>query len=471
MIDKATIEQWMRDANPIPTLDDVDADEFARFVAAAHTRRAAVMQAPTQHPTPVTPVTPPPQRRRKAWAFAAAFILIIAAIGIAALVARSRGDAPVADEPTAPVTVPPTTSAPDPIDVQSLTWTRVPHDEAVFNPTGDDQMWDVTVGGPGLVAVGNTSAGAGVWVSEDGITWSLVTSDEPTGIDGPDPTEVGPLRTEGEMYSVTVGGPGLVAVGSAWTVEGPVSGAAVWTSEDGISWSRAIVDSESGGMYYVTAGGPGLVAIGDVIVEDWSVEEEGPVEFAWPRMWTSVDGSTWTRVPQDLGSGWVNGVTDGGPGLVAVGSADNFDSAAVWTSPDGLTWTRVPHDETVLGGNSMNDVVAGGPGLVAVGGNVVNAAAWTSPDGLTWTQVPPAQFTGSFYGLHSVISVGTQLVAVGGADKDDSPGVWTSPDGLTWTQAKISGPGEINAVAATDTGLIAVGQDGGSAAVWIATED
>jgi len=129
-----------------------------------------------------------------------------------------------------------------------------------------------------------------------------------------------------------------------------------------------------------------------------------------------------------------------------------------------MTWTGVPRDGTVSG--QWNDVVAGGPGLVAVGGGGFSAAAWTSPDGLTWTQVPPSQFTGSEFPLQSVISVGTQLVAVGGAD------VWTSVDGITWTQTKmkISGAEEIHAVAATEDGLIAVGQDGGSAAVWVATE-
>ena len=104
MIDNATIEQWMREANPIPDVDEVDADEFARFVAAADRRRAAIMQAPTQHPTPTSPVTRPPSSRRKAWAFTAAFILMIVAVGIAALVTRGGGEAPVSDEPTAPTT-------------------------------------------------------------------------------------------------------------------------------------------------------------------------------------------------------------------------------------------------------------------------------------------------------------------------------------------------------------------------------
>ncbi len=68
------------------------------------------------------------------------------------------------------------------------------------------------------------------------------------------------------MHSVTAGGPGLVAVG--WDESGGDSDAAVWTSPDGITWSRvphdeAVFGGEAdAGMSTVTAGGPGLVAVG-----------------------------------------------------------------------------------------------------------------------------------------------------------------------------------------------------------------
>ena len=40
------------------------------------------------------------------------------------------------------------------------------------------------------------------------------------------------------MSSVTAGGPGLVAAGSAVNAD-----AAVWTSVGGVTWSRAVVDT------------------------------------------------------------------------------------------------------------------------------------------------------------------------------------------------------------------------------------
>jgi len=40
------------------------------------------------------------------------------------------------------------------------------------------------------------------------------------------------------MVSVTVGGPGLVAVGFDRTPDNDEGDAAVWTSPDGLTWSR-----------------------------------------------------------------------------------------------------------------------------------------------------------------------------------------------------------------------------------------
>ncbi len=92
-----------------------------------------------------------------------------------------------------------------------LSWSRVPADEAVF---GNTEVQSVVAGGPGLVAVGrgkpprqgetddleSDGLGAAVLTSPDGVTWSRVPHDEAV---------FGGTR----MISVTAGGPGLVAVG------------------------------------------------------------------------------------------------------------------------------------------------------------------------------------------------------------------------------------------------------------------
>ena len=73
-------------------------------------------------------------------------------------------------------------------------------------------------------------------------------------------------------------------------------------------------------MSGVTVGGPGLVAVGLDLAGATAV-------------WTSVDGITWSQVPHDDAvSGrypdWISDVTVGGSGLVAGGS--EADDAAVW---------------------------------------------------------------------------------------------------------------------------------------------
>jgi hypothetical protein len=211
------------------------------------------------------------------------------------------------------------------------------------------------------------------------------------------------------MYAVTTGGPGLVAVGYK-----KGSGAAVWISENGFSWTgtAAFRNSE---MYAVTAGGPGFVAVGGSSNSDTAA------------VWTSKDGLTWKRVrgPASVFRGAVMyAVTTGGPGLVAFGgSYDHPNSTAVWTSEDGLMWKRVHGNGSTFDSASVSDVVAGGPGLVAVGdeitdpyenpgdrvGDNIYATVWTSEDGSTWTR----KSTEHYGGMTAAVTYGQKLVAVG----------------------------------------------------------
>ena len=183
----------------------------------------------------------------------------------------------------------------------------------------------------------------------------------------------------------------------------------------------------------VVAGGPGFVA----------VESESGGTFN-AAVWTSTDGLAWTRVPHDdetFGGGpdgrhfSMKSVTVGGPGLVAVGIDEVGFNAVVWTSEDGYTWSRVPDDDQVFGDGptghrvqGMGNIIAGGPGLVAFGeeertmGGPTRVAVWTSTDGTTWSHAPHDEdvfgFGESFRGdgkvlLESAIDVGSSLVAVG----------------------------------------------------------
>jgi hypothetical protein len=309
--------------------------------------------------------------------------------------------------------------------VDGVSWSRVPHDNAVFGGAGSG-MTSVTAGGPGLVAVGVVPGGvdddenAAVWTSVDGISWSRVPHDEAV-FGGP--------GKQG-MSDVVVGGPGVVAVGWDGDLHAGTLVAAVWTSVDGLSWSRVPHDEAVFGgarnqtMSSVTAGGPGLVAVGAGGGDPDAV------------VWTSVDGLVWSRVPHDeavFGGAdqYMTSVTAGGPGLVAVGfgiAPDNSvrDLAMVWTSTDGLTWSRVPHDEALFGDGFPKSVTATSRGLVVVG----DLDLWTSPDGFSWSRGPqdeavfgePGQSYIASNHMNSVVAAGPGVVAVGQAP--GGPAVW-----------------------------------------------
>ena len=287
-----------------------------------------------------------------------------------------------------------------------ITWERVAHDEAVFGGARRQVMNSVTVGGPGLVAVGSeVSIGADgdwdavVWTSPDGVTWDRVPDDEAVfSGDG--------YQT---MFSVTAAGPGLVAVGADARVGD--RNTAVWASVDGTVWSRVVPYGEADfgvvivggemvvGETNVTVGGPGLVAVGSAgTLEERDPQGNQTVTFSGvAAVWTSVDGITWSRVPHEGGMAFqaMKSVTVAGVELIAVGLAGSHSGwdAAVWTSPDGIAWSRIPHDESVFGGAGsprMSSVTVGGPGLVAVGWDASGDGGSDNDfgDAAVWIAVP-----------------------------------------------------------------------------------
>jgi hypothetical protein len=76
-------------------------------------------------------------------------------------------------------------------------------------------MMDVTVGGPGLVTVGLDGI---VWTSVDGITWTSFPDDDAV------------FGRAGQMFSVNIQGPYLVAVGSDGSGTVPDRDAVVWVT-------------------------------------------------------------------------------------------------------------------------------------------------------------------------------------------------------------------------------------------------
>jgi len=506
-------------------------------------------------------------RRRWVTALAAGVATLVVIGGVALLIQRANlPEDPVSTPvtsvidpaPTTTVDVAPTTTAPrDAASTAAMTWTRIA-EPAVFGGDGWQRTTDIAVGGDIAVAVGYDASGgdddAAVWYSLDGATWSRVPHDE----------AVFGGAGHQQIRGVTALESGFVAVGYEGDFSqhegdtsplnafgGSEAHAAVWHSDDGVSWMRvphaeAVFGAdEIMWMNDVTFGDSKLIAVGTTHqrVEQLAAARYGPLGGepnppmsididADAAVWTSVDGLAWSRV--DAGDEVFGGdtvwqrmyaVTPGGPGFVAVGQ-EGFDYlyvdewtpipgnntegvehvmdnvAAVWTSPDGTTWTRVADEsalahsgENVTGWATMFDVTATESGLVAVGRDVWDtvsgggfnegAAVWLSDDGMSWRRVAHGVYTGRSDMAAVIATNGDDLVAAGGMLLYVTAGAWTSPDGgNTWiehpyedtlfgakpgSRSDAGSPASIQGLAMFDESVIGVGTFDTDAAVWIGT--
>ncbi len=377
----------------------------------------------------------PLRRRRNGWLVAAAAFIVVLVVGTAMAFLASRTD----DSVIAPVTTTtspiPTTVAPVPVlPVPSMVdaWQRV--GGAVMEPVVG--TFDMTVVGSRLFVVGF------------------------------DPGEDN-FRQNGVIF----------------------------TSDDGVNWVRLAEDDPAltlGAvlMYAVTEGGPGLVAVGA------GCENKTGECAVHPTAWTSVDGTSWTRTPEDPAifgdtatqtSGMV-GVADTSHGLIATGAMEYWTlddegveelvtiHPAVWVSDDGTTWERawegagsaVDPDDYGDSYLYMESVVEGPDGLlVAVGATLDEngediATVWTSVDGRQWERIEPDNTVFTPGTVMLDVALGEHgYVAVGTEDGTDAA-IWQSPDGATWARIdtasqSFDGIGSLDSVAALDAGYVTVG--------------
>ncbi|HEX5826175.1 MAG TPA: hypothetical protein VFY23_01530 [Candidatus Limnocylindrales bacterium] len=212
----------------------------------------------------------------------------------------------------------------------------------------------------------------------------------------------------------------------------------------------------------------------------------------WGEYATSPDGRRWTRVKGGIdpdpfstpgapasavdvarsGSRWVAVGTAGGDGPCA--SWCEPDRGLVWSSRNGSTWTRAPRQAS-LDGASLTSVVRFGGRWVAAGSKGLDAAAWTSRDGRTWTRVGKRAFARradwAAGGVSDLITFGGLVVAAGtdGGQDDSLARAWWSADGVTWHRATMDHAtgGQVFALADAGSELLAVGPSAGcTGGVW-----
>jgi hypothetical protein len=474
---------------------------------------------------PFAPATaePPRQRSRKLTGALAAAMVAVALVSAAVIFAPLSGD----DTPDVAVTLPtvPTPTVPPPPTTTEaataepasanapsvVSWTRVAS-QAAFASTGDYTFMNaVTVGGPGLVAVGadcqgtctnypgwenNANLDAAVWTSADGENWDRVAM----------PEEVAGGPGDQVLLDVVAAGPGLVALGyddpnydprlaeDAGSAVLPTS-SVFWVSTDGTEWER-LLDAEAAysgtedvRIAAITPGGPGLVAVGQ--------------DGTHAAVWVSSDGIEWTRVPHDesvFGGPYdigMSDVTERDGVIIAVGWDENgttwetnidnpaetrWERVAVWRSLDGLLWERIDPDNPAFGGGQVTREdptnPTGGPseanlvdavpgGFVASGWSQFDRAVWISPDGLAWTRI--ADDDNSWVGgkvtsrIEGFITDGQRFTALPWEGPLQEPATWDNRYSVV-----IDHPLIVKADGVSYQGkLVAVGFDATEAAVWI----
>ena len=324
-------------------------------------------------------------------------------------------------------------------------WTRAPASDATdigayLATTGPAiGMFDVAAGTPGIVAIGYAARPdlqATVWFSADGTSWERI----PLGLEPPAASPGG--LNGARVNAVTWDGGQFVIVGedrSDWKGFGSSlttakARAAAWTSPDGRSWTRVphapvfevggfidtTEDPSTGGMADVMAGPDGLVAVGSVCNTKASAGCQ-------PAVWTSPDGTSWTRlkdVPAMSGGLRALATSDARTAFVAVGAA------TVLTSRDGLTWVQQPVEPpndfqgVTWIGDRFFATVLGGPETV-----------WTSEDGSAWipasVQGGPAADARDATALWHFAARPDVAVWLGLPTESADPAAWVSVVGAT----------------------------------------
>ncbi len=311
-------------------------------------------------------------------------------------------------------TVPSPTASPE-----AGAWAPVPSQAAVSGVQFHDVAWT----GSRFVAVGavvNTDVHTFL-DSLDGVTWRRQEDRAPGGY----------------PMNLAAGPGGLVAVGSI--DDRPAS----WTSPDGLTWTEhagalpvPALGTDEVEVTDVIATDDGWLAVGRRDPQCFVNCGLDPIRA---YVWTSNDGIRWTRLADQssLAGGGMSGVARSDGGYVAAGTAAGH--AAIWTSPDGSTWTRVPEDpmfgdETALRTSATG--VAAGDGVVAVVGISAGeggrgARAWWSENGTTWSDASIETAAGGQ--LFSVTATPRGFLAMGPSGGASClGGIWDSTDARAW---------------------------------------
>lgn len=260
-----------------------------------------------------------------------------------------------------------------------------------------------------------------------------------------------------EIFDVTAGGPGFVAVGGGHTAGSQWASALIWVSDSGRHWQSVPLFGVAarGAARAITATPDGFVAVGSDCCSTEGASDRGAV-------WLSREGIIWERLPEEptFASAALFGVASSPDGIVAIGCQAFMECGAglAWTSPDGRIWS----DPIAMPFLPM-DVAWTSLGWLALGSSEPYdgfATVAMSADGTTWSEPVILETRGS---LMAAVDTPDGVLAVGSAfDPDEAANrglLVRSGDGLTWERLTGRRPGAtwIEDVASRGDGFLMVG--------------
>lgn len=304
----------------------------------------------------------------------------------------------------------------------------------------------------------------------------------------------------------------IVAPGASgdWLIAGTRSTSAgtttatVWTSRDGLNWSRFALPKPPGttstAARAATNWGNGVVVVGsagtgaDMTAAVWVSPDRG-------QPFQSVPQSTVFESPATVPAGGtpdgvvMDALAAGALGLFASGTVDG--RTTMWFSTGGQRWQVIPGADGTIDKFTdavINDIVPTPHGIFAAGsyldGNRLSGELWSSSDGIHWSSGG-----GWFAGtgdrvITSVVDLSeagnaepgtpgpTGMVALGGVRVGATwqPASWISPNGVSWSQSSEDFPldGEpsgspgavVYAAVGAEGRLLAVGGSPGRQRLW-----
>ncbi len=423
--DVTRLEAAVRSANPVPQPADlVDASESAAVALLVRNGRDAMTSTHT-------PPRLQPTRTdwRRAWAFAAAFVLVLIGIGAATLMLRG-GAAPFVEQPD-------DSHIEDTVQMGPVTWMKV--------DTEGTWMPQVAAFGDGFIGVRHRVNDSGTVLSEiatspDGIIWSQI-PDNPLA----DDEEI--LWTDGGSWG---------AVGEVVQVTGSGSSGIIFIRDD-TSWIRTDPASEAG------------LPPGEQIVRGLAGSEAGLViayhlpELESPEseiILSSTDGATWQEIDTPEGLVFARSLTGTPFGYLMSAEADLAERSnpgiLTWLSSDGKIWEEVIVTDAYLA--DIGTTASWNDGVVTLGVTYdhatetggyqtyqsVNAKDWTEMDMTPFQGLSPIGFSGTDRGLLALVDDGGVV------------SVMFSADGEAWISM---GADEIFGSADVDLSGIATGPD------------